>query len=289
MERVNSVMQRCRMVRVCSCLALQTLLRLQGGEFALVLAAPEYEDGKYVGQDAREPAGVQFVVTSFPVPTGYATGLAWDGASLWLCDGVSAGVIYRLSPADGTVLDSYDIGVYKLRGMTMGDGFLWVASWETEAIYKLVPATGQIVHSFPAPFAGKPDGLAWLAGTLWVGEETDTEVGLIHRVDATSGLLITSMAAPPGCCFNPRGLAWDGLNLWAGYQSVGLIYKLHPGNGTVRDSFAAPSGGFQQGLTFDGQYLWSTGGDNWVYKIDVGAPVSVEPAAWAKVKALYRP
>ena len=61
---------------------------------------------------------------------------------------------------------------------------------------------------------------------------------------------------PGGCCFNPRDLAWDGTNLWAGYQSVGLIYKLDPADGTVLDSFDSPSGSLQQGLTWDGQYLW---------------------------------
>jgi hypothetical protein len=48
-----------------------------------------------------------------------------------------------------------------------------------------------------------------------------------------------------------------------------LIYKLDPADGSVLDTLDSPSRG-QQGLTFDGQFLWSTGGGNIVYQIDVG-------------------
>ena len=65
-------------------------------------------------------------------------------------------------------------------------------------------------------------------------------------------------------------------NLWAGYQSVGLIYKLDPADGSVRDVLDSPSGPFQQGLTFDGRFLWSTGGDNVIYQLNVGCQASIQ-------------
>jgi hypothetical protein len=57
---------------------------------------------------------------------------------------------------------------------------------------------------------------------------------------------------------------------------LGLIYKLDPADGSVRDVFDSPSGSFQQGLTFDGRFLWSTGGDNIIYQLDVGCQASIQ-------------
>jgi hypothetical protein len=235
------------------------------------LQAGEYADGVLTAGAGKSSAIPATVIHQIPSPDTYSNGLAWDGQSLWNC-GAFTSMMYELDPSDGTVLTSYDTGIAGLRGLAFGDDHLWVSSWNTETIYKLVPADGTIVHSFPAPFAGKPDGLAWDNGVLWIAEED----GLIYRVDSESGQVLSSIPPPPGCCFNPRGLAWDATNLWAGYQTVGLIYKLDPADGSVRDVFDSPSGPFQQGLTFDGRYLWSTGGDNIIYQLAVGCQASIQ-------------
>jgi glutamine cyclotransferase len=256
-----------------------------------VSATGVYTDGREVAPpDGSSPPPSRFgeVVRSFPTPTGYATGIAWDGNALFVADGVAYGVIWRLDATDGTVLGSYDIGILKLRGLAMGGGFLWVASWDTESIYKLRPSDGRILDSFEAPFPGKPDGIAWDGLNLWVGEETESDAGSIHRIDPATGTILDSIVAPSGCCFNPRGLAWTPSGIWAGYQSIGRIYKVDPANGGSLGWISAPSGAYQQGVSYDGQYLWSTGGDNMVYQIDIGKPVSVETTPWGAIKARYR-
>jgi hypothetical protein len=116
--------------------------------------------------------------------------------------------------------------------------------------------------------------MAWDGIYLWIGQEG----GQIWQVD-TGGTVIRSIPSPYINYFNPRGLAFDGQNLWVGAQSVGLIYEIDTLAGTVIASYSAPSGDYQQGLTFDGQFLWSTGGDNYIYKIDIGLGVEEEEEA----------
>jgi hypothetical protein len=66
--------------------------------------------------------------------------------------------------------------------------------------------------------------------------------------------------------------------LWVGYQDTYLIYEVDTTDGAILASYAAPGGvpgyRFQQGLDFDGQFLWSTvgGAANMIYKIDIGIP-----------------
>ena len=276
---------------VASVLSWLAALAVPAGAMPEPSTSTEFLDGTYVGAASTGPGRVAQVVQTFPSPAQYSMGLAWDGTFLWVCDGVSDGVIYRLDPRDGSILGNYDIPVHKLRGLTMGGGYLWTSSWDTEEIYKLTVAPVVIVDSFPAPFPGKPHGLTWDNGSLWIGEEgKDDEAGRIHRVDPATGAIERTISPPSGCCNNPRGIAWDGKALWVGYQATsGRIFRIDPATGVRFESFEAPSGPYQQGLTFDGQYLWSTGGDDIVYKIDVGVPLSVEGTPWAEVKAGYRP
>jgi outer membrane protein assembly factor BamB len=155
-------------------------------------ATGEYVDGVFSGQAAAVAVTAADVVHQIQSPDRfshglrYSHGLTWDGASLWLC-GAFSSMIYQLDPANGMVLTSYNSGIGSLRGLTFGDGHLWVSSFRTEKIYKLVPSTGMVVDSFPAPFPGKPNGMAWDDGVLWVSQAD----GLIHRVNAANGMLIS--------------------------------------------------------------------------------------------------
>ena len=258
-------------ITVAAGMAISALLLSHAEALASSAPSAAYTDGVLARTGAsRAVEAADGVILQFPSPDTYSGGLAWDGLALWN-SGIFTRMIYQLDPSDGTVLSSYDSGIEGLRGLTFGDDHLWVSSWNTETIYELVPADGTIVASFPAPFAGKPSGLAWDDGVLWIAEED----GLIYRVDPVTGQILSSIPPPPSNAFNPRGLAWDGTNLWAGYQTDGLIYKLDPANGNVRAAFDAPSGELQQGLTFDGRFLWSTGGDNVIYQINVGCQASI--------------
>jgi hypothetical protein len=106
--------------------------------------------------------------------------------------------------------------------------------------------------------------MTWTGRYFWVGEES----GQIYQLD-TNMTLVRWIPSPSPGSSNPRGLAFDGKDLWVGAQTVGLIFRIDTITGAIQEQFTAPSRGLQQGLTWDGRYLWSTGGNNWVYKIDV--------------------
>ena len=68
---------------------------------------------------------------------------------------------------------------------------------------------------------------------------------------AATGDVISSFSAPGK---NPRGLTWDGTNLWLADADDDLIYELTT-TGTVLSSFTTPSIE-PTGLTWDGTNLW---------------------------------
>ncbi len=54
---------------------------------------------------------------------------------------------------------------------------------------------------------------------------------------------------------NPRGLAWDGTNLWNADTDTDKIYKLNT-SGTILNQFTSPSSN-PTGLAWDGTNLWN--------------------------------
>ncbi|MHC4814123.1 MAG: glutaminyl-peptide cyclotransferase [Planctomycetota bacterium] len=213
------------------------------------------------------------IVNSFASPHGgnYMNGIAYARGQLWTCSGsgAGAGTIYRLDAYTGAVLGNFKAPSTSLRGMTHDGGFLWVASWSNNTVYRLIDVTGQSISSFQAFVnTGRPDGLAWDGKNLLISDERNK----IHWFNQ-SGTSIRSINVPASGAFNPRDLGWDGTHVWAGYQSSGRIRRHNPTTGAVVLDIPSPSGAFQQGLEWADWYLWVGGGRNAkIYQIDIGAP-----------------
>lgn len=232
----------------------------------------EYSDGILIESDkiVQQKTRQLVVIDSFPSNApSYSMGLAFDGQYLWNDEAFSHW-FGRVDSSNGNLVNSFT-PTYGNRDMTFDGQNLWATDWHTSTVYKYDTTDCSIVSSFSPPFYGNPNGMAWDGTYLWVGEEG----GQIWQLD-TAGAVIHTIPSPNSNSFNPRGLAYDGQYLWVGAQTVGLIYMVDPTDGAVLGTYTAPSANLQQGLTFDGYWLWSTGGDNWIYKIDIRVGVQEE-------------
>jgi len=94
---------------------------------------------------------------------------------------------------------------------------------------------------------------------LWISNESNA----IYQVDRCEHGLITLHQRPGGGSYNPRGLAWKSLTqtIWAGYQSAARYPRAQSGD---RDGapaeFASPYGTVSRASSWDGWFLWATGG-----------------------------
>jgi hypothetical protein len=239
----------------------------QGGAGSLA-TPPVYRNGVVVSGGQASLLPTPFVVDSFPSSApSYSMGLAFDGLHIWNDEAFShwfgemdtqGNLLRTFAPSEGN------------RDMTFDGRYIWATDWSTLNVTKYDTTDGSIVASFPAPFSGHPDGLAWDGHYLWVGEEN----GRIYHVDTTMQLL-RSIPAPNSNGYNPRGLAFDGNDLWVGNQTPGIIYRVDTISGAIQEQFSSPAREVQQGLEWDGRYLWCTGGYNWIYKMDT-QPVGVQ-------------
>lgn len=164
------------------------------------------------------------VISSFDAPfqsfSPFTSGLTWDGANLWLVDYFSD-LAYQLT-TDGTIIRT--IPVPENPFCLTWDGFyLWVGSFESKKVYKIDPASGQILNSFNSPGNEIPYGLAWDGIWLWIGT-----IDGIFRVDPTTGVISRSYTGIDYCCGAASGLTWGASRLWAADSLASVIYRIDP-------------------------------------------------------------
>ena len=121
------------------------------------------------------------IVSIIKSPDKFLTDLAWDGRYLWLY-GYPSQKIYKVRPADGLVVKSYDLpGEGKINvGLTYDGAHLWLSGTD-DMIYNLDPSDLSVISSFPAP-CSRPDSLAWDGKYLWCACASSDE-GMIYQID----------------------------------------------------------------------------------------------------------
>jgi len=176
------------------------------------------------------------VIKTLDAPGTMIEGLAWDGANLWAMENGNGpnqpSTLYKLDPEDGSVIDSFDdpYGVW-IHGITYDGQYLWMVDFAENLIYKVNPATGDVVHSINTPGIGSI-GLTWDGVHLWTD---DIEEEKLYCLDPNTGAVLFEVTSPHE---NPRDLAWDGDYLWVMASQSNLIYQVDVGLSTSTDEFS---------------------------------------------------
>jgi hypothetical protein len=156
-----------------------------------------------------------------------------------------------------TIIDSVDIGDYA-NGVAYGSGFVWAVDNGVDRVFKIDPATMNIVSSFPYP--GGLDGLGYDGEYLWIGIFSSS----IHKVD-TTGTCVGTWPSP-GATYS-YGMTFDGTYLWHSDKNVQMIYRLDYGNPTiVYESFAVSW--IPRDLGWYGNHLWATANATTIYELE---------------------
>lgn len=112
----------------------------------------------------------QLVVREVPSPAD-PQGLAFDGEHLWVADGTK---LHRVTTEDGTTISSFDAPTWagdgrptEELGLAFADGWLWVSDRQRDALFRVLPDTGEVVDQLPTP-GPFPAGLAAVGDRLLV-------------------------------------------------------------------------------------------------------------------------
>jgi hypothetical protein len=190
---------------------------------------------------------------------GLTWSVAWDGQYIWTA--ILQGIIYKLDPTTGTVLQQFTAPGPQPWGMTFDGEYLWLVDFAEKRISKINPANGQELATFPTPDpTGGCKGVAWDGMYLNVVGWTSPT---IYRMDR-QGNLIGTIQLEQGGVQGGGGIAWDGNHFWVPTGGAGKIIKYDTQGHAVGWIYPASEGTWD--MAWDGQYLWATQrtNENWL-------------------------
>jgi virginiamycin B lyase len=179
-------------------------------------------------------------ITPGPRPNGLQA--APDG--LWVIDAEN-NHLYKLAYEDGAVLLDAPTETYKSSGITVGGGYVWVASTHNSRLYQL-GEDGSTVAYYDPPGIGvhdprdtgaayvRPHGLEWVDGQMWVCVKPALR---IYLIDPKTMKVLHSIPTPGPA---PHGIAWDDGALWCADRQMKTIHKLDADSGQVLDEIHVP-------------------------------------------------
>jgi len=158
-----------------------------------------------------------------------------DG-NLWILDQVDPNKVFKVNPADGSILEQVQTESIHGSGIAFGNGAWWIGSTKSLKTLKVDPKTGKTLKSFDTPGSGLygnlttpsgAHGIKWVDGRYWMAVPAS---GKIYLMEPESGEVVRSIPAPT---VRTHGLAWDNGFLWCVGSTEREIYKMDPQDGKL--------------------------------------------------------
>ncbi|MCY3904856.1 MAG: hypothetical protein OXF76_16970 [Caldilineaceae bacterium] len=191
-------------------------------------------------------------------------GLQASADGLWCIDQRN-NRLYRQDFATGEVLFDAQTDTVHSSGVTVGGGYVWVASTYERKIAQLEIDSGKTVAKYSSPGSGVvgwregaadaqetgAHGLEWRDGRLYVASPPSQ---MVHVIDP-EGWRETHCFRVPG--LRVHGIAWAGDgNLWAADTSAGTVSLLDPHSGRIFDVIRVQAPDEVHGMTIHEGVLW---------------------------------
>ena len=186
------------------------------------------------------------ILTIYGAPSLNPSGLVWDGANIWSCDG-AANKIYKHN-ADMTVNTEY-VGLGdEVHGLAYDGANIWSCGRES-GIGKIWKHNADMTENTEYNSPGStPRGLTYDGANIWSCDGAANKI-YKHNADMTVN---TTYDSPENY---PSGLTWDGTYIWSCDNISNKIYK-HNADMTIDFSYYSANLYFS-GLTWDGNHIWS--------------------------------
>ncbi|MCB0140561.1 MAG: hypothetical protein KDE50_11690 [Caldilineaceae bacterium] len=200
----------------------------------------------------------------FASPGPQPNGLQAAPDGLWCIDQVD-NKIYRQDFESGAVLFEAQTDTVHSSGITLGGGYIWIASTYESKIAKLDPATGKTVAKYDSPGAGvvawREDatdaqatgahGLEWREGLLYVASPPSQT---IHVMDPESWEEVNRF---PSGGLRVHGIAWGPHGrLWVSDTSSGTVQLMDTERGRIFETIRVEAPAEVHGMTIHEGVLW---------------------------------
>ncbi len=169
------------------------------------------------------------IVKTMTIAAGRQQGIAANGDMTWLVDKDGQASLTLVEDkslhAQGTLtLNTLEKNVDYISGFALEGQNVWLgvaAGWSSKLVC-FDTSNGKVVRSFHS--RGFPESIEVDGQRIWSATSNMGQFqGAIYEYDGVTGAPLHSYSAP---CLNPRGLAFDGQQLWCGDLDSGVVYSL---------------------------------------------------------------
>jgi hypothetical protein len=192
------------------------------------------------------PSGIEYSAGSSP------TGIAFDGANIWVTNFISSGTVTKLNAATGAIVGNYSVMPFPTRIAFDGTS-VWVASKNSRFVTKLNVSDGSLVGSYDVG-GNVYGGLVFDGVNMWV-----STLSSVVKLLASSGVSLGTYAV------SSTSGAFDGTNIWlqlfaAPNATSGSVKILKASDGTpVGNPIGTGVPAMDSnGIAFDGSSIWIT-------------------------------
>lgn len=193
------------------------------------------------------------IPADFPVTTAAAGEIGVGEGSVWAITGsLSEEILRRYSSQTGVEQATIPLPSLSARGIVFDFGSIWLAGLQDEQLYRIDPATNQIVSTIE--LQSRPVTLASGEGAVWVREFD----GTVQRVDGSSGKLLATFATDAKGDYGD--IVEGGGFVWTNSDAAPLV-QIDPRTNSQRARFEKPPGAVGLGyrMTYGGGSLWLGG------------------------------
>jgi streptogramin lyase len=202
--------------------------------------------------DPKTNLVVMTIPADFPVTTAAAGEIGVGEGSVWAITGSSSDqILRRYSSQTGVEQATIPLPSPSARGIVFDFGSIWIAGLQDEQLYRIDPATNQIVGTIE--LQSRPVTLTSGEGSVWVREFD----GTVQRIDGSSGELLATFATDASGGYGD--IVVGGGIVWTNSAAVPLV-QIDPRTNSQRARFDAPPGaamGYR--MTYGGGSLWLGG------------------------------
>jgi YVTN family beta-propeller protein len=192
--------------------------------------------------------------------------IAFGDGSVWVARADAS--VARVDAASNSIVATVQAPASSVEPwLGFGEGALWLSNFDDNSVWRVDPATNQVVAKITVGSA--PEGIAFTPGAVWVANHHGTPYGSVARIDpATNRVVATVPAGLPQLCCGPQGIAGTPDAVWVGVPNLDALVRLDPAANTVAAQVQVrPACG---GVAADADGVWIAGGcgSNAVFRID---------------------
>jgi DNA-binding beta-propeller fold protein YncE len=184
-------------------------------------------------------------VATIPIK-GCPNGLTLDGKNVWVSS-FTAGIVSRIRVRDRKVTGTFAVGTGP-HGITFDGENVWVANGFCPPRFSVEPLAVIDLPTNP------------LRNTARL---TTSQIEDACRMGRTSSHTVTKLRARDGKTLatiqvglTPRGMAFDGKNIWVANSGSDSVMRIRPSDGAITGTFSV--GPAPRSILFDGASIWVT-------------------------------